>query len=56
MNIFFLFSEILEFDTPVDQTADEYNDFFIKCRVKGETNPTFMWSFNGHTFKDKTTG
>lgn len=51
--ISFFFSEILEFDTPREQTTDEYNDYFIRCRVKGNTNPTFMWSFDGRTFKEK---
>lgn len=48
-------TKILEFDTPVEQTTNEYTDYFITCRVKGTTNPTFMWSYNGQTLKEKTT-
>ncbi|VVC42050.1 Fibronectin type III,Immunoglobulin subtype,Immunoglobulin-like domain,Immunoglobulin-like [Cinara cedri] len=46
--------ELLEFDTPAEQTTDEYKDYFIKCKVKGNAMPTFMWSYKNQTIKDKT--
>uniref|UniRef100_A0A2S2NJ87 Neural cell adhesion molecule 1 n=1 Tax=Schizaphis graminum TaxID=13262 RepID=A0A2S2NJ87_SCHGA len=48
-------TKILEFDTPTEQITNEYTDYFIRCKVKGNSNPTFMWSYNGQTLKEKTT-
>lgn len=53
--MFFFHTEILEFDTPVEQTTDEFSDYFIMCKVKGDTNPTFMWTYKDQTFKKKST-
>lgn len=49
-----MLTEILEFDTPAEQITNDYTDYIIKCKVKGNTNPTFMWSYNGQTLKEKT--
>lgn len=47
-------TEILEFDTPNQQTANENGDYVVKCKVKGNMHPTFMWSYGTQTFKEKT--